>query len=147
MRVAYGDLIGGVSGDMFVAALLDLGLSLNQLRSQLRRIPTLKFELNTVRKNVHSIRATRFQVICPEHETPQRSWKQIRDLIKRAKLAAEIKATGIAVFDRLAQAEAKIHGVAVDSVHFHEVGATDSIVDIMAAAIGIHELGIETFAF
>ncbi len=147
MRVAYGDLIGGVSGDMFVAALLDLGLSLNQLRSQLRRIPTLKFELNTVRKTVHSIRAMQFQVICPEHETSPRSWKQIRNLIKRAKLATEIKTTGIAVFTRLAQAEAKIHGVAIDNVHFHEVGATDSIVDIMAAAIGIHELGIETFAF
>ena len=146
MRIAYGDLIGGVSGDMFVAALLDLGLSLNKLRAELKKIPTLKFELHSAKKSVHAIRATQFKVICPEKESP-RSWKQIRDLIRRAKLNGEVKATGIAIFTRLAEAEAKIHGGAVDDVHFHEVGATDSIVDIMAAAIGVHELGIESFAF
>src|SRR6185369_10037944 len=71
----------------------------------------------------------------------------IQRLIKRSKLGADIKATGIEIFTRLAEAEAKIHGVAVDRVHFHEVGATDSIVDIMAAAIGMHELGIESLMF
>ena len=146
MKIAYGDLIGGASGDMFVAALLDLGISLNKLRSELRKIPTLKFALKAAKKPVHSIRATRFQVICAKNEAP-RSWKQIRDLIKRSKLAAEIKTTGVEIFTCLAEAEAKIHGVAVDKVHFHEVGATDSIVDIMAAAIGVHELGVEALQF
>ncbi len=146
MGIAYGDLIGGVSGDMFVAALLDLGLSLNKVRSELKKIPTLKFEIKTVKKHVHLIRATQLKVICAKDEAP-RSWKQIRDLIERSKLDAEVKTTGIAVFSRLAQAEAKIHGVAVDRVHFHEVGATDSIVDIIAAAIGIQTLGIDSFHF
>ena len=146
MRIAYGELIGGISGDMFVAALLDLGLSLNKLRSELRKIPTLKFEIKTSKKLVHSIRATKFDVICGTHE-PSRSWKQIRELIQRSKLDREIKETGFDIFSRLAQAEAKIHGVAVDRVHFHEVGATDSIVDIMAAAIGIRELGIKKLHF
>ena len=146
MRVAYGDLIGGVSGDMFVAALLDLGLSLAQLRTELKKIPTLKFELKSGKKTVHSIRASQFRVICAKNE-PSRSWKQIRELIKRSKLHNEVKATGSAIFLRLAEAEAKIHGVAVDDVHFHEVGATDSIVDIMAAAIGIRELAIDAFHF
>jgi uncharacterized protein (TIGR00299 family) protein len=68
-------------------------------------------------------------------------------MIQRSKLDREIKETGVDIFSRLAQAEAKIHGVAVDRVHFHEVGATDSIVDIMAAAIGIRELGVDTFHF
>jgi len=76
-----------------------------------------------------------------------RSWTQIRDAINTNKLAAEVKDTGLRVFTKLAQAEATIHGVAVDKVHFHEVGATDSIVDIMAAAIGIRELGIEALQF
>jgi pyridinium-3,5-bisthiocarboxylic acid mononucleotide nickel chelatase len=146
MRIAYGDLIGGISGDMFVAALLDLGLPLNKLRAELQKIPTLKFELKSVKKAVHSIRATQFRVVCPKDEPP-RSWKQIRQLIGRAKLDAGVKTTGIEIFTCLAEAEAKIHGVAVDRVHFHEVGATDSIVDIMAAAIGVHALGIESFAF
>lgn len=146
MKIAYGDLIGGVSGDMFVAALLDLGLPLHKLRSDLRKIPTLKFELKIVKKHVHSIRATQLKVVCAKNEAP-RSWKQIRELIQRSKLGAEIKAIGGEIFTCLAQAEAKIHGVAVDKVHFHEVGATDSIVDIMAAAIGVRELGIDVFHF
>jgi uncharacterized protein (TIGR00299 family) protein len=146
VRIAYGDLIGGVSGDMFVAALLDLGLSLNKLKSELRKVPTLKFELKATTKTVHSIRAKQFRVIC-ENKEKRRSWKQIRDLIERSKLDFEIKKIGSDIFTRLAEAEAKIHGVVTDKVHFHEVGATDSIVDIMAAAIGICELGIKSFHF
>jgi pyridinium-3,5-bisthiocarboxylic acid mononucleotide nickel chelatase len=146
MKIAYGDLIGGVSGDMFVAALLDLGMSLNRLKSELRKIPTLKFDLKATTKTVHSIRATQFRVICENKEKP-RSWKQIRNLIEQSKLDFEIKKLGSDIFTRLAAAEAKIHGVATDKVHFHEVGATDSIVDIMSAAIGICELGIKSFHF
>jgi uncharacterized protein (TIGR00299 family) protein len=146
VKIAYGDLIGGLSGDMFVAALLDLGLPLNKLRAELRKIPTLKFDLKAAKKHVHSIRAAQFHVICVKNESP-RSWKQIRGLIKRSKLASSIKTTGLEIFTCLAEAEAKIHGIAVDKVHFHEVGATDSIVDIMAAAIGIQELGIDDFHF
>ncbi len=146
MRIAYGDLIGGVSGDMFVAALIDLGLPLSRLKADLAKIPTLEFQLRVSKKLVHSIRAAQFQVICRAHEQP-RSWKQIRALIERSKLKREIKDKGIEIFTSLARAESKIHGVAVDRVHFHEVGATDSIVDIMSVAIGIHELAIESFAF
>ena len=68
MKIAYGDLIGGVSGDMFVAALLDLGLSLNRLRGELKKIPTLQFDISSRKKTIHSLRASQFQVICPKHE-------------------------------------------------------------------------------
>jgi len=146
MRIAYGDLIGGVSGDMFVAALLDLGLSLNRLRGELKKIPTLQFDISSRKKTIHSLRVSQFQVICPKHEAP-RSWKQIRDLIKRSKLDAAVKSTSSEIFAALAAAEAKIHGVPIDEVHFHEVGATDSIVDIVAAVLGVRELGIESFYF
>lgn len=146
MRIAYGDLIGGVSGDMFVAALLDLGLSITTLRTELKKIPTLRFELKAGKKIVHSIRASQFHVLCAKKEPP-RSWKQIRALIEKSKLDAEVKETGIDVFTRLAEAEAKVHGTAIDHVHFHEVGATDSIVDIIAAAVGVHELEIDFFNF
>ena len=146
MKIAYGDLIGGISGDMFVAALIDLGLPLAKLKAELKKIPTLEFALKTAKKSVHAVRASQFQVICPRHEAP-RSWQQIRRLLERSKLAASVKATAIDIFNRLAQAEAKIHGVAVDQVHFHEVGATDSIVDIVAAAIGVRELAIDQLHF
>jgi hypothetical protein len=146
MRLAYGDLIGGISGDMFVAALLDLGLPLKNLKAELKKLRTLKFALKTSKKSVHAVRATQFQVICPRQEAP-RSWPQIHRLIEHSKLSAPIKASAIDIFTRLAQAEAKIHGVAVDQVHFHEVGATDSIVDIVAAAIGVAELSIDELHF
>ena len=146
MKIAYGDLIGGVSGDMFVAALLDLGLSLNRLRGELKKIPTLQFDISSRKKTIHSLRASQFQVTCPKHEAP-RSWKQIRGLIKRSQLDPAVKSTSSEIFAALAAAEAKIHGVPIDQVHFHEVGATDSIVDIVAAAVGVRELAIEAFYF
>ncbi len=68
MRIAYGDLIGGLSGDMFVAALVDLGLPLELLSSELRKISTLEFELEITKKTVHSIAATQFQVVCGKNE-------------------------------------------------------------------------------
>jgi pyridinium-3,5-bisthiocarboxylic acid mononucleotide nickel chelatase len=146
MRIAYGEIIGGVSGDMFVAALIDLGLPLRQLKAELGKLPTLKFELKAAKKLVHAVRATQFHVTCPKNEAP-RAWKDIRRLIERSSLHPQVKATGTKIFAALAEAEAKIHGVAVDRVHFHEIGATDSIVDIMAAAIGIRELGIDALYF
>lgn len=146
MRIAYGDLIGGLSGDMFVAALIDIGLPLGRLKVELKKIPTLKCEIKTAKKSVHAVRASQFQVICPRHEAP-RSWQQIRTLLQRSKLSAPVKQTSIEIFAQLAQAEAKIHGVAVDKVHFHEVGATDSIVDIVAAAIGVEALALGQLHF
>lgn len=146
MKIAYGELIGGLSGDMFAAALIDLGLPLSALQRDLRKIPGLRFELRSRRKLVHSIRARQFTVICAEEAKP-RSWKQIRALIRRSPLDREVRNRGIEVFACLAAAEAKIHGVAVDDVHFHELGATDSIVDIMAAVIGLRRLGIDELHF
>ena len=146
MRIAYGDLIGGVSGDMFVGALLDAGLPLGKLKSELKKLPGLSYRLEATKKTVHAIRATRFRVICGKKE-PERSWKEIREMIRQSGLQPDVKEKGLAIFRRLAEAEGKIHGVAADKVHFHEVGATDSIVDIMAAAIGCQELTIGSFYF
>jgi len=146
MRIAYGDLIGGISGDMFVAALLDLGLPLELLTRELRKIATLEFALDAAKKTTHAIAATQFQVRPPSNEAP-RSWEEIHQLIEASKLAPEVQETGLKIFQRLAQVEGKIHGVPTAAVHFHEIGATDSIVDILAAAIGFHELKIGALHF
>ncbi len=145
MRTAYFDLVSGISGDMTVAALLDLGLPRRRLREELAKLANLDFRIRVGRKTVHGIRAVRFQVLAGE-EQPGRSWADIRGLIEGSGLPAEVKGRGLAIFSKLAEAEGKIHGVAPDEVHFHEVGAVDSIVDIVAAAIGTCFLGIDDFA-
>jgi uncharacterized protein (TIGR00299 family) protein len=146
MRIVYGDLIGGASGDMFVAALLDLGLPLETLKSGLKKIPSLKFRLAVSTKKLHAIRATRFQVHAGKKE-PERTWAEIRRLIDGSSLEPAVKKRAIEIFARLAEAEGKIHGVSPGRVRFHEIGATDSIVDIVSATIGIHDLKIEAFYF
>jgi uncharacterized protein (TIGR00299 family) protein len=146
MRILYGDLIGGASGDMFVAALLDLGLPLEALKTELKKIPALKFRLEVGAKKVHAMRATRFRVLAGKKE-PERAWAEIRRLIDGSALDAGVKERAIDIFARLAEAEGKIHGVAPAKVHFHEIGATDSIVDIVAAAFAVHHLKIDAFHF
>ena len=145
MRVAYFDLVSGISGDMTVAALLDLGLPRKVLREELDKLPGVGFRIRVGKKVVNGIRATRFQVL-PGEAQPERSWADIRRLIERSRLSAEVKSRGLAVFSRLAEAEGKVHGVPPDRVHFHEVGAVDSIIDVVAAAVGACHLDIHRFA-
>ena len=145
MRTAYFDLVSGIGGDMTVAALLDLGLPRRRLQEELGKLANLDFRIRVGRKTVNGIRAVRFQVLAGEGQ-PRRSWSDIRGLIEGSGLSAEVKARGLAVFSKLAEAEGKVHGVAPEEVHFHEVGAVDSIVDIVAAAIGTCFLGIDEFA-
>jgi uncharacterized protein (TIGR00299 family) protein len=146
MRIAYGDLIGGISGDMFVGAMLDLGLPFGKLKAELKKISGLRYTLSASKKTVHGIRTTCFHVVCPDKE-PARSWKEIRSLIGGSGLHPTVKEAGINIFSCLAEAESKIHGIASEKVHFHEIGATDSIVDIVAVAISAHELAIDAFYF
>src|SRR5262245_66226931 len=131
---------------MFVGAMLHLGLSLNKLKSELKKIPTLKYRLEVARMTIHRIGAIRFHVMCSVREDG-RYWRQIQMLINRSRLSDAVKETGTKIFARLAEAEGKMHRIARGKVHFHEIGATDSIVDIMAAAVGAHELAIDAFHF
>ena len=145
MRTAYFDLVSGISGDMTVAALLDLGAPRGKLREELGKLDGVDFRIRIGRKTVNGIRATRFQVTAGK-DPPRRDWSGIRRLIERSGLSAEAKGRSIAVFSKLAGAEAKIHGVAPEDVHFHEVGAVDSIVDVVAAAVATCHLEIDSFA-
>ncbi len=131
---------------MVVGALLDLSLPIKELKSELGKIPSLNFRIEVTKKTVHGIRATRFRVVSHKKE-PERTWKQIRGLIQQSTLDPEVKEKGLQIFARLAEAEGKIHGVPLDKVHFHEVGATDSIVDIISTSVAIHHLKIDSLHF
>ncbi len=145
MRTAYFDLVSGISGDMTVAALLDLGVPHHRLQEELDKLAGVSFRIRVGRKTVNGIRATRFQVL-PGKGQPRRSWSDIRGLIEGSGLSAEVKARSIVVFSKLAEAEGKVHGVPPEEVHFHEVGAVDSIVDVVAAAVATCHLDIDDFA-
>jgi uncharacterized protein (TIGR00299 family) protein len=146
MAIAYGDLISGISGDMVVGAFLDAGLPLARLRADLKKVAGLSFRLEVTRKVHHGIRATRFRVVASGAQ-PERSWKEIREMLQRSSLAPMVKETALDIFGRLAAAEGKIHGVAPARVRFHEIGAVDSIVDIVAVGIGVDDLKIDSFGF
>jgi len=148
-KLAFIDAFSGVSGDMFVAALLDAGVDAEALRAQIDalELPDVSFSVDRVRKG--GIAGARFQVRCggknaEEHpSTEHRSLSHILSLIESARIPVKVKQTASDIFERLGRAEAMVHGVTVEKVHFHEVGGVDSIVDIVAAAAALLLLDIE----
>jgi len=152
MRIAYLDTFSGISGDMTVGALLDLGLSLDALRAAVRVLALRDVEVATERVLRSGIGATKFNVRVggrhpdvphPAHGHGHRPYAEIRSLLEGSALAAPVKETALAIFRRLAEAEGRVHGVPADAVEFHEVGALDAIVDVVGAALGVVELGID----
>jgi uncharacterized protein (TIGR00299 family) protein len=135
------DPFSGVSGDMFLAALIDVGAQIDSVRKALRTIPELasvSIETEAVRRGV--LAATRVKVVCPE-EHAHRSLSIIRGIIDRAPLDERVKTGAVETFAVLAQAEAKVHGCGIEEVHFHEVGALDAIADIVGAHVALALLG------
>lgn len=139
--LGYLDCPAGISGDMFLAALLDAGLDEEVLRTELARLPIGNYRLQVTRTAQTSIMATRLSVATEEQ--PPRSWHSIRTLIEKSSLAAAVKEKSLAVFALLAETEAGIHGCPVEDVHFHELGGIDAIVDIVGTVIGLEELAID----
>lgn len=144
MNILYLDCYAGISGDMTVGALLDLGVPLEYLRTELNKLglPSGSFELTVSRTERRHIPALKFDVAVHDHHT-HRHYAAIDAMIAGCSLAEPVRNRAGAIFRRLAEAEAKVHGVAVEEVHFHEVGAVDSIVDIVGAAICLEFLGVE----
>ena len=152
MRIAYLDAFSGVSGDMTVGALLDLGLPLAALREAIAALALPGVEVAVERVARSGIAATKFHAHVhgerpdqgpPAHHHGHRAWAEIRDLLAGSRLAAPVKERALAVFARLAEAEGRVHGVPADAVEFHEVGALDAIVDVVGAALGFVHLGVE----
>ena len=143
MRVLYFDAFAGNSGDMTVGAFLSLGLSLDRLREELRKLPLSGYHITADTRHVNGIGATQFTVHVDSHRHDHRPFRDIRDSLQGSTLDATVKRHALAIFTTLAEAEGRVHGVAPDDVEFHEVGAIDSIVDIVGTAIGMTALGVE----
>ncbi|MBN2057833.1 MAG: nickel pincer cofactor biosynthesis protein LarC [Candidatus Saganbacteria bacterium] len=140
MRTAYFDCSSGIAGNMIIGALLDAGLDPAYLKKELNKLRVSHYTLRITRKN--KLAGTYFDVALKSKE-PQRNLKGILKIISASRLSKDVKELSSRIFKRLAQAEAKVHGITVNKVHFHEVGAIDAIVDIVGACIGLEKLGIE----
>ena len=140
--LAYFDCFSGISGDMTLGALLDLGVPLEWLKEQLHRVPLADFDIVASPVQRHGIHAASVQVEIQDSKT-SRHYSDIRDLIENSPLSDSVKSTSLAIFKRLAEAEARIHHCPVDHVHLHEVGGVDAIVDIVGTALGLDYLGIK----
>jgi uncharacterized protein (TIGR00299 family) protein len=174
-KILYIDASAGISGDMFVGALLDLGVSLERVRRDVAALQLDGIELHARRINHRGLSGTKFDVLDPrsghavDASGPLRPWlplrhalpalqrldtvrpaprdhhhhrglSEIRSMIHASRLSRPIADDAVAVFELLAAAEAKVHGVSLEDVHFHEVGALDSIADVVAAASAFHEV-------
>ncbi|MCF8095751.1 MAG: nickel pincer cofactor biosynthesis protein LarC [Desulfobacteraceae bacterium] len=140
--IAYFDCFSGISGDMTLAALIDLGVPVDWLKNTLaEKLPLQGFDLEAQTVDCSGISARQVSVIA--RDDAERDYRAISGLISESALPASVIETALAMFDRLAEAEAKIHGCAKQDVHFHEVGGVDSIVDMVGAALAVDYLGID----
>lgn len=140
--IAYLDCHSGISGDMFLGALLDAGLELDTLKDALAAFPITGYQLTLKPFRDKGIRGSRFNVVLSEQPQPIRHLSDIVALLNASALSPYVRETALAIFQCLAEAEATVHGSTVEEVHFHEVGAVDALVDIVGAAIAIEAMGI-----
>jgi len=150
MKILYYDCFAGISGDMNLGAMLDLGVDQKYLVKELGKLPIDSYKVKVGKDKRGGITGTKVDVIvAPQkktsssHAMPERTFRDIAKIIKQSNLSPNVKKISIDIFTCLARAEGKIHGHKVDDVHFHEVGAIDSIVDIVGAAICLDYLKVD----
>jgi uncharacterized protein (TIGR00299 family) protein len=143
MRIGYFDCFSGCSGDMILGALVDGGLPLAELQHALDglRVPGIQLSAEVVKRG--AFRATLVRVKTEERGHPHRHLADIHRILEAATLAADVRTDAARIFQRLAEAEAAAHGVPTEKIHFHEVGALDSIADIVGGAWGMRQLGLQ----
>jgi hypothetical protein len=142
MKLAYFDCIAGASGDMILGALLDTGLPEETLRERLAALKLADFDLRCYRVDKNGFSATKVDVLVKD-DVPARHLPDIEAIVQESDLAPAIKEQAIAIFRRMGEVEAGIHGTTMDHVHLHELGGVDTIVDVVGALVGLEALGIE----
>jgi uncharacterized protein (TIGR00299 family) protein len=137
MKILYYDCFSGISGDMNLGAMIDLGVDRNHLLAELKKLDIGPYEVQLSRDQRRGVTGTKVEVVVGREAVPAegRTFRSIAKMIAASDLSETVKAISLKVFTKMAEAEAKVHGHALDEVHFHEVGATDSIVDIVGAAV------------
>jgi pyridinium-3,5-bisthiocarboxylic acid mononucleotide nickel chelatase len=146
MKLAYFDCFSGISGDMVLGALVDAGVDAGALEAELRKLHLSGWTISAERVKRRALFATQVKVAAHEHQHHHRGLSEILGMIEQAGLAPRAADRAARIFRRLGEAEAKVHQIPIEKVHFHEVGAVDSIVDIVGAAIGFELLGVDRFA-
>src|SRR5258707_11490144 len=145
MKLAYFDCFSGISGDMTLGALVDAGVSLDRLREQLRGLDVPGWEISSEKVWKNGMSST-YVKVKTEDQSKHRSLSAILDILQKSKLAPDVRHRAAEIFVKLGEAEARVHDVPLEKIHFHEVGAVDAIVDIVGACIGFHSVGIGRFA-
>ncbi len=144
MKLAYFDCFSGISGDMTLGALVDAGCDIELLRAELRGLQVPGWELSAEKVWKNGMAATCVKVKT-EDQSKHRSLSTILEILQKSRLAPQVRERAAAIFTKLGEAEARVHDVPLERIHFHEVGAVDAIIDIVGACIGFHALGIEKF--
>ena len=144
MKIAYLDCFSGISGDMMIGALIDAGFPIEELKRALQSLPIEGYSLEATREERNYLFGTRFKVNVSRNPHPHRKFSDIKDLIRSGNLRPSVREKSIAIFESIALEEGKIHDCPAKDVHFHEVGAVDSIVDIVGSVLGMEYLGIAT---
>jgi hypothetical protein len=145
MKAAYFDCFSGISGDMTLGALIDAGCSLDALRGKLQGLQVLGWGISAEKVWKNGMAATYVKVKTEDNQK-HRSLTTVLGILDSSNLDPRVKARASAIFRKLGEAEATVHDVPLEKIHFHEVGAVDAIVDIVGACIGFEELGFEVFA-
>jgi len=142
MRAAYFDCFSGISGDMVLGALVDLGLPVEKLKSELHKLNLFDYQIETKKIAKRGILSTQIKVNVKEGKK-ERRLEDILSILEKSKLEEKVRELGKAIFTKLATAEAKIHGKDVQKIHFHELGGLDTIIDVVGAVAGMKYLGVE----
>ena len=145
MKTAYFDCFSGISGDMTLGALVDAGCPVDLLRSKLTALQVPGWQLSSEKVWKNGMSATHVTVKTEDTHT-HRSLTTILGILEKSELDPSVKERSSAIFRKLGEAEASVHDVPIEKIHFHEVGAVDAIVDIVGACIGFHHLGVQKFA-
>ena len=144
MKIAYLDCFSGLSGDMLVGALLDAGLPFDDLKSALETLPLKGYHLEAEEAQKNHIHGIHFVVSVQKEKQHHRRFLEIREIIRSADLSSWVKDRSIEIFETIAREESRIHHIPVNDIHFHEVGAADSIIDIVGAVYGIERMNISS---
>ncbi len=143
MKIAYFDCFAGASGDMILGSLMDAGLKLDHLKGELTKLRLTHYDLQKKKVVKKGVGGTKAVVLVDEAHHHHRNLADIKDIIAHSDLEDSIQQKSIAIFTRLAEAEAKVHQTSIEQIHFHEVGAMDAIIDVVGAVAGIAALGIQ----